>query len=74
MSSWLRRCLRETPDARQVSLAARIESLRASGILNADAAVRLQSSLISEGALCLLPGTFPTDGFFIALIEQEGMN
>lgn len=62
--------LAEMPDARQVSLAGRIEGLRSAGILKADSAERLVAGLTAEDALQLLPGAFPTDGFFIALIEK----
>jgi 16S rRNA C967 or C1407 C5-methylase (RsmB/RsmF family) len=31
----------------------------------------LQHCLTPEGALRLLPGMSPTDGFFIALIERQ---
>jgi len=44
--------------------------LLAEGILTASGAERLRASLTPEGALRLLPGTFHTDGFFIALIER----
>ena len=63
--------LAEMPDARLVSLAGRIEGLRGAGILKADAAERLVAGLTEAGALQLLPGAFPTDGFFIALIEKS---
>ena len=62
--------LAEMPDARQVSLAGRIEALGRDGFLAAGAVERLQSGLTAEGALRLLPGNFPTDGFFVALIEK----
>ncbi len=60
------------PNARQVSLAPRIESLACSGILTEAGADCLRASLMPEGALHLLPGTVPADGFFIALIERVG--
>jgi 16S rRNA (cytosine967-C5)-methyltransferase len=62
--------LAETPNARLVSLAGRIEALQTSGILTASGAEGLRNSLTSEGFLRLLPGTFHTDGFFVAMIER----
>jgi 16S rRNA (cytosine967-C5)-methyltransferase len=59
-----------TPNARPVSLEPRIEALLAEGILTASGADRLRSCLTAEGSLRLLPGIFPTDGFFIALMER----
>jgi 16S rRNA (cytosine967-C5)-methyltransferase len=61
--------LAENQNARQVSLATTIQSLRKSGIL-IPGAERLLESLTPEGALLLLPGALPTDGFFVALIEK----
>lgn len=62
--------LRETPNAARASLAPAIESLQRRGILTHGGAERLRQSVTSEGALQLLPGPFPTDGFFIALLER----
>jgi 16S rRNA (cytosine967-C5)-methyltransferase len=62
--------LAETTDASQVSLAPRIEALLCTGILTANGAEHLHASLTPEGALRLLPGALPTDGFFVALIER----
>jgi hypothetical protein len=53
-----------------VSLEARIGQLLGEGVLTSTGAERLRGSLTTEGFLRLLPGTFHTDGFFIALIEQ----
>jgi 16S rRNA (cytosine967-C5)-methyltransferase len=61
--------LAENQNTRQVSLATTIQLLRKSGIL-ASGAERLLDSLTPEGALLLLPGALPTDGFFVALIEK----
>jgi 16S rRNA (cytosine967-C5)-methyltransferase len=58
------------PSVRLLSLADRIEALRKEGILTPAGAERLHASLTPEGCLRLLPGTFHTDGFFIALIER----
>jgi 16S rRNA (cytosine967-C5)-methyltransferase len=58
------------PNSRAVSLEARIETLLGAGILTNQGAERLLACLTPEGALRLLPGTFRTDGFYIALIER----
>lgn len=63
--------LAENPTARQVSLKPRIAALANAGILSATGAARLRDCLTSEGALQLLPGRLPTDGFFVALIEKS---
>jgi 16S rRNA (cytosine967-C5)-methyltransferase len=62
--------LAETPNARQISLAGRLNELRDEGVLTASGAGRLLRSLTPEGALSLLPGRFHSDGFFIAMIER----
>jgi 16S rRNA (cytosine967-C5)-methyltransferase len=62
--------LAENQNVRQVSLATTIQSLRKSGIL-VPGAERLLDSLTPEGALLLLPGALPTDGFFVAQIENS---
>ncbi len=56
--------------ARLASFADRIETLRGAGILTSEGAERLLGALTPEGCLRLLPGSFHTDGFFIALIER----
>jgi 16S rRNA (cytosine967-C5)-methyltransferase len=56
--------------ARIVSLNARISALCNANILAPGAADKLLACLTHEGTLRLLPGTFQTDGFFIALIER----
>jgi 16S rRNA (cytosine967-C5)-methyltransferase len=53
------------------SLASRIESLAKAGIVTAVGADRLRDCLTPEGALRLLPGVLPTDGFYVALIEKN---
>ena len=63
--------LAETPNARQVSLESSIAALLEKGILTTTGADRLSRCLTTEGALRLLPGVSPTDGFFIALIERQ---
>jgi 16S rRNA (cytosine967-C5)-methyltransferase len=62
--------LTATPNVRQVSLDGQIGKLLAESILTVSGAERLLASLTPEGALRLLPGTFHTDGFFIAMIER----
>ena len=62
--------LAATPNARLISLEARIEALLGAGILTNKGAERLRACITPEGALRLLPGKFHTDGFFIALIER----
>jgi 16S rRNA (cytosine967-C5)-methyltransferase len=62
--------LAATPNARLVSLEARIGELLASGILIPSSVERLRGALTPEGFLRLLPGAFQTDGFFIAMIER----
>ena len=62
--------LAENQTARQVSLESRIAALADAGILTAPGAARLRDCLTPEGALRLLPGLFPTDGFYVALIEK----
>jgi 16S rRNA (cytosine967-C5)-methyltransferase len=62
--------LAENQNAHQVSLEPGIHALAKTGILTAGAE-RLLDSLTPEGALLLLPGALPTDGFFVALIEKN---
>jgi 16S rRNA (cytosine967-C5)-methyltransferase len=63
--------LAATPNSRQASLQSRIDKLLREGILTPSGAQRMLACLTREGALRLLPGTFHTDGFFIALIEKN---
>ncbi len=63
--------LAENQNARQVSLASRIETLAKAGTLTGSGADRLRACLTGEGALRLLPGKLDTDGFFVALIEKN---
>jgi 16S rRNA (cytosine967-C5)-methyltransferase len=62
--------LAENPNARQVSFVSCIQSLQRNDILAGHGAERLQKCPTPEGALRLLPGVFPSDGFFVALIEK----
>jgi 16S rRNA (cytosine967-C5)-methyltransferase len=63
--------LAETPGARLVSLQPSISDLLEKEILTASGAEQLRRCLTPEGALRLLPGISPTDGFFIALIGKD---
>jgi len=62
--------LADNSSARQISFAPVIEALLGRAILTSHGAERLQKCLTPEGALRLLPGVFPSDGFFVALIEK----
>ena len=62
--------LAENPNVRQISLAPAIEALKGNSILSAEGADRMQKCLTPEGALRLLPGVVPTDGFYLALMEK----
>jgi 16S rRNA (cytosine967-C5)-methyltransferase len=62
--------LAATPNARLVSLDARIDQLLKAAILTDKGAECLHTCLTSEGFLRLLPGKFHTDGFFVAMIER----
>lgn len=63
--------LSDNRHAQQLSLAPRIEALERADILTSRGAERLQKCLTPDGALRLLPGVLPTDGFFAALIERK---
>ncbi len=62
--------LAQNRNVRPVSFAPIIEALLDKGTLKAEGAERLQKCLTPEGALRLLPGVSPGDGFFMALIER----
>jgi 16S rRNA (cytosine967-C5)-methyltransferase len=62
--------LSENPNVRQISLAPAIEALQQNGILRPEGEDRMHQCLTPEGALRLLPGVVPTDGFFVALLER----
>jgi 16S rRNA (cytosine967-C5)-methyltransferase len=62
--------LAANPHAWQISQAPAIERLQHNGILSPEGAKRMQQCLTPEGALRLLPGTVPTDGFFVALMDR----
>jgi len=63
------RALAAQHNVRQISLAAAIDTLDARGLLTEGTAHTLQAAFTPEGALRLLPGSSPTDGFFMALFE-----
>jgi len=62
--------LAEGHNARQLSFASSIESLLRGGILTPSGAKQLEQCLTPKGALRILPGASPADGFFVALIEK----
>jgi 16S rRNA (cytosine967-C5)-methyltransferase len=62
--------LAEAKNARLISLDSRIETLLSEDILTPDGAKQLHGCLTPEGFLRLMPGTFHTDGFFIAAMER----
>ena len=62
--------LASTSNARQISCAAVLDALAQQGRITPEAQVSLRTALTPEGALQLLPGTHPSDGFFAALIEK----
>jgi 16S rRNA (cytosine967-C5)-methyltransferase len=62
--------LEEFHNARQISLAPDIEALERSGILTEHGAAGLLRCLTPAGALRLLPGPLPTDGFIVTMIEN----
>jgi 16S rRNA (cytosine967-C5)-methyltransferase len=64
--------LAEAPNARLISVEQRLDALLQDGVLNEAGAEGLRLCLTPEGALRLLPGSFHTDGFFIALLEKTG--
>ena len=64
--------LAENPEAHQISLAPQIEPLLRDSILTASGVDLLRGCLTPNGALRLLPGAVPTDGFFVAMIEKTG--
>ena len=63
--------LAERSEARLISFQSTIGRLLKAEILTAPGAERLLGCLTAKGLLRLLPGTFHTDGFFIALIQRS---
>jgi len=64
------RALAAQQNVRQIALAAAIDTLDDRGLLTEGTAHTLQAALTPAGALRLLPGSSPTDGFFMALFER----
>lgn len=64
--------LSEGTEASLVSLRPRVEELCSAGIFTSSGANSLLQCINREGILCLLPGTFESDGFFVAMIEKTG--
>ncbi len=62
--------LAKNQNGRLVSLESQIAALAKDGILTTNGAARLRDCLTPDGALRILPGALPTDGFFVALIEK----
>jgi len=62
--------LAENRDVRVASMRERIDTLQREGIVLDAAAEQLQACTTSEGFLRLLPESFDTDGFFVALLEK----
>ena len=63
--------LEERSDARLSSFQSTIEHMLEAEILTASGAERLLGCLAPDGTIRLLPGTFHTDGFFVALIQRS---
>jgi 16S rRNA (cytosine967-C5)-methyltransferase len=64
--------LREHPGARVQPLPSRIDEMDRDGVLVPGAAEKLKTCITPEGYLRLFPGTFATDGFFVAVISRAG--
>lgn len=62
--------LSATANARQISLAGALDALAQQNRITPEAQESLRTALTPEGALQLLPGTHPSDGFFAALLEK----
>lgn len=62
--------LAEFPDIRIFPMRQRIEDMRSEGVLTESGAEQLIECVTPEGALRLLPGTFDTDGFFVAQLSK----
>jgi 16S rRNA (cytosine967-C5)-methyltransferase len=63
--------LERHPTARVIPLGARLEQMRAAGILSDAGFSHLQACITQEGYVRLFPGAAGTDGFFIALLEKD---
>jgi 16S rRNA (cytosine967-C5)-methyltransferase len=62
--------LKEKPTARMVPPGSCVDVLEDRGLLREGSAERLRDCATPEGGLCLLPGVFRTDGFFVAVIQR----
>lgn len=62
--------LTETADAKIIPVRNRFDEMRSAGVLTDSGAERLRQCVTPEGYLRLVPGTFHTDGFFVAIIER----
>jgi 16S rRNA (cytosine967-C5)-methyltransferase len=62
--------LTEAPDAKVIPVQDRLDDLRSAGVLTDSGAERLRQCVTPKGYLRLFPGTFHTDGFFVAIIER----
>jgi 16S rRNA (cytosine967-C5)-methyltransferase len=62
--------LGETPGVGMVSLEPSIDGMAATGVLSPLGVQRLKSCLLQNLAMRLMPGTFKTDGFFIAALKR----
>lgn len=62
--------LAETQDARLVPFEGCIEALAREGNITMAGAERLRAGITPAGYLRLSPGVFPSDGFFIAMMER----
>lgn len=63
--------LASAPQIRQRSLHDALATMEADGILLTGASVMLQGALTTTGALQLIAGVHPADGFFAALLEKS---
>lgn len=64
--------LAENPNFRKISILPALQALEDEGILQPGVAERLRGCVTPEGALRLLPGAVPSDGFFVAPMERLG--
>jgi len=64
--------LAASPEVRQLSLVVALDRLDVEKRFAPQAAEQLRAALTPEGALQLVPGAAPTDGFFAALLEKQG--
>lgn len=63
--------LASAPQIRQRSLRDTLATMEANGLLLAGASLKLQDALTPSGALQLIAGVHPSDGFFAALLEKS---